>query len=135
MTRNRNEQLKELLSIAIDLKNSGELEVARFILERLAEYNPYDPSVFGLLGIIFWNLKIMDQAEHNFRKTTQLSPHSETASLGLFHSLWEQDKLDKALEEMKRFIRLKPSEEYTLTLEEIKQSMEEAEEIEEHPNG
>jgi hypothetical protein len=38
-----------------------------------------------------------------FRKLVRLSPCSETASLGLFHSLWSLGREDEALEEIKRF--------------------------------
>ena len=40
----------------------------------------------------------------SFRRAVLLSPHSELASVGLFHTLWASGKHDAALKEMERFL-------------------------------
>ena len=56
-----------------------------------------------------------------FKKATELSPQSEKASLGLFHSLWNLDRVNEALEEVKRFQTLSHSKDYDEIVAEIKE--------------
>jgi predicted Zn-dependent protease len=58
-------------------------------------------------------------AEGWFRKSAELAPSSELASLGLFHALVRQRKVDEAFDEMRRYLARKPSAEYTRILAEI----------------
>ena len=60
-----------------------------------------------LLGSLYlFELHQPEKALPCFKKSTELSPKSERASLGLFHSLWSLGKEVEALEEMKRYQRL-----------------------------
>lgn len=48
-----------------------------------------------------------------------LSPHSEMASLGLFHSLWRTDRTDAAFDEMRRFLKSNDSPHYRRLLRDL----------------
>jgi hypothetical protein len=46
-----------------------------------------------------------DLAAQEFAKVIRRKPMDDDASLGLFHSLWSNGKVDAAFEEMKRYFR------------------------------
>jgi predicted Zn-dependent protease len=46
----------------------------------------------------------LEQAIDSFRRATNLAPEMEWASLGLFHCLWNHNKLEEAFAEMQRFM-------------------------------
>jgi hypothetical protein len=48
----------------------------------------------------------------NEQSRVDLSPHSEQASLGLFHSLWCSGKTNAAFNEMRRFVKSNDSPHY-----------------------
>jgi predicted Zn-dependent protease len=59
-------------------------------------------------------------AEGWYRRSMELAPSSELASLGLFHVLVRQRKIDEAFDEMRRYLKRKPSSpEYAQLLVEL----------------
>jgi predicted Zn-dependent protease len=116
--------LKERFERAIKLRDENDLEGALAILLGLAEDYPQIPAVHGMLGHIYRKLHQHSEAAKSFGKATQLSPNSELASLGLFHSLKQLGDEDGALSEMKRFLGHSQSHEYDLILEELESSSE-----------
>jgi tetratricopeptide (TPR) repeat protein len=106
-------ELDQYLEDAIRLKNRKEFQAAVDVLRKAVKKYPQSAAAQGLLGSIYlYELDNAKKAVTCFRKTARLSPHSESASLGLFHALWETDKQAAALEEMKRFQRVSHSKEY-----------------------
>jgi tetratricopeptide (TPR) repeat protein len=89
------------------------------ILEQLEKVQPRSAALYAVLGDTYWELRLMDKAIAAFRFATVLSPKSETASLCLFHCLWELGEYDKAIVEAYRFLRLGDSEDYRAILMEI----------------
>jgi lipoprotein NlpI len=73
---------------------------------------PRAAKLWGYLGFLYGEAGEHAQAVRAFRKTTTLSPHSEKASLGLFHSLWNVGKIDAAFDEMRRFVKSNDSPHY-----------------------
>jgi len=73
---------------------------------------PDSASVHAILGEIFWEQHNLDEAIASFSKAVELSPKSELASLGLFHTLWESGQRQRATEEMNRFLALSKSAQY-----------------------
>jgi tetratricopeptide (TPR) repeat protein len=71
-----------------------------------------------LAGIYLFQLHDAPSAERHFRISTRFSPSSELASVGLFHALINQRRVDEAKAEMRRFLARKPSPEYQRILEE-----------------
>lgn len=115
-------RLKVLLQQAIDLKNAKDYAAAiRVLADSIREYPKCAPA-HALMGSIYLHkLKQMSKAVDCFQKALHLSPKSEGASLGLFHSLWEANRQVEALEEMKRFQAVSHSKDYDEILAEIKE--------------
>ncbi len=109
----------EAFSEAIQLRDAGDLRGALTLLRELSQTVHDSAALFAVLGGIYWELKELDEAIECFLKATELAPRSETASLGLFHSLWQQGREAQALDECKRFMELSDSEDYRSIIAEI----------------
>jgi Tfp pilus assembly protein PilF len=72
-----------------------------------------------MIAAIQYEMDDLEGATENFRRATQLSPKSELASRGLFHSLYGLGKFSEAFDEVARYRSLKRSSEYELTLDEL----------------
>jgi len=109
---NKPPKLDEEISNVIKLKKSGDFDDALKIAEKLFVKYDYIGSVCGLLASIHFELDHFDEAAKVYKKAITISPKSETASLGLFHSLWHVGDTDGAFEEMKRYMTIAKSDEY-----------------------
>ena len=78
--------------------------------------------VLGVMGHIYYKLKDFEKALDCYEKTVSLSPKSELASLGLFHTLWDMERERDAFEEAKRFLSIRESKEYFQLIEEMRES-------------
>ncbi len=115
----KKQQLNELLQTAIDSYHAGRLDEAIHCLVRNANDFPKAPRLWGYLGFLYTEAGDDSKAAHAFRKTVTLSPHSEQASLGLFHSLWRTDKTNAAFDEMRRFVKSNDSPSYRKLIREM----------------
>ena len=106
-------ELNEKMEKILDLRKLAKYEEAIINAENLANNYPEIASVFGLLASLYFELDRYEEAALAYQKATELSPKSEMASLGLFHSLWQLERNDDAFEEMKRFMAISASDEYT----------------------
>ena len=61
--------------------------------------------------------KSFARAEEHYGKAAAIQPGAELFSLGLFHALVHQQNWRAALDEMCRFLALRPSEEYGFLLQ------------------
>jgi predicted Zn-dependent protease len=111
--------LKGRMNRALKLVSAKKYQKAKELLLALAEQNGESASVFGILGDVNWHLGALDEAIQSFAKACALSPKSELASLGLFHTLWESGQTGPALKEMERFLSLSRSPEYAKLLGEL----------------
>ncbi len=107
------DEFKTLYAEAFGLKKARNYVEARAHLKRLALERPDYASVRGVLGGVLFELHEFREAAEEFRATTRLSPRSELASLGLFHSLLRMGDRAAAIAEMQRFTSLRESPEYT----------------------
>jgi predicted Zn-dependent protease len=107
------------LNQALKLRSAKRYDKAKEILLALADENENSASVFALLGDVYWRLNSLDNAVQSFTRATKLSPESELASLGLFHTLWESGCKGLALNEMQRFLSLSRSAEYAKLIREL----------------
>ena len=114
------ENLRPEFDEAVKAKESGDLLRARQILLQLHQSDPDSTAILAVLGHACFKLSLFDEAIEFFRKATLLTPHSEAASLGLFHGLWQADRTDEAFDEMRRFLSEYESEEYTKLLANLK---------------
>ncbi len=104
--------IKPRFDRALRLRDEGRTDEAEAILSALAEEHPAVAAVHGMLGDLQERLGKRAEAAESYRRATELSPGSELASISLFHLLYEQGDLDRAFEEMRRFRRRGPSQEY-----------------------
>ena len=119
MNNSANHLVKAKLTQAIKLNRMGKQSSALRILEPLARSHPRSAPVQGYLGGIYFDAGRIDEAVECFRRASTLSPRSELASLGLFHSLWAAGERNKALAEMRRFVSIAPSAEYARLIEDL----------------
>jgi len=107
-------EFSKLLGMAIHFRDNQEYQNALLILRKLARIRPHSASVHGILADVQWRLGHLERAVQSFKRATKLSPKSELASLGLFHTLWESGQIDRAKAEMKRYLANADSKEYAL---------------------
>jgi len=89
---------------AFDLKNAGNYAAAVQMLEEVIEKNPDSAVEQSLLGsFYFCFLQAPRKALPHLKMGVRLAPRSEMASLGLFNWLWDMNRREEALEEIKRF--------------------------------
>jgi predicted Zn-dependent protease len=104
---------------AISLKEKQQYAQAQQALEQLALRQPKSAALRAVLGDVYWKQGMLDKAIEAFRVATVLSPRSETASLGLFHCLWQSGQQAAAIAEAKRLLRLRDCEDYRNILSEL----------------
>ena len=105
MTSTGSLQLNGLLQRAIDAFHAGQVQQAIELLTTHAGEFSDAPRLWGYLGFLYGEAGDDGKAARALRRATLLSPHSERASLGLFHSLWRHGKVDAAFREMRRFVK------------------------------
>jgi predicted Zn-dependent protease len=103
---------EELFKAALRHRDRADYEKALVILQQLSKRRPRSASVHAILGDVYWRQKRLKEAVGSFRRATKLSPNSELASLGLYHTLLESGREKAARAEMARFLALAPSKEY-----------------------
>lgn len=92
---------------AMDLRESKPYE-ALAIFKNLDEKYPNEAVIKGIIASVYFTyLKRFDEALPYARNAVSLSPRSELASLTLFHTLSNLNFEAEALEEARRYVRLK----------------------------
>jgi lipoprotein NlpI len=119
MALTKQEPLHALMQRAIDSYHAGRLGEAIAELAQNARRFPRAAKLWGYLGFLYGEAGENSKAVQAFRKTAELSPHSEQASLGLFHSLWRVGKTDAAFNEMRRFVKHYDAPRYRKMLREM----------------
>jgi len=119
-TGNDNPRLGEAINRAIELDETGQTSAALQILAKLAVEFPRAASVRAYLAWFSLHAGRSTEAIRHARRAVGLAPTSEKASLVYFHSLWKAGRLKQALAEMKRFLRIHPSNEYSKIIKDWK---------------
>lgn len=120
-------EARKVFDEAISLCRKGQNSDAASLLDELTRRPTFSEeprqaraAVHGYLGGIYLHsLDDPGSAEWHYRKSSTLSPRSERASLGLFHSLIGQRRVAEALEECRRFLEGSESAEYRQLLQEV----------------
>ena len=115
---NSEARIEEAIKHAIDLHASDQTKLAVQELSALIAEFPTEARLHSYLAAFLWRSDRFDEAVEPARQTTLLSPMSERASLVLFHVLWKIGQRVEALEEMKRFLKISPSEKYSKMIKE-----------------
>ncbi len=110
----------EAFERAVELVKTGDLDEAEQLLTSLASAGDYQYEARKVLGTILLRTGRFDQAVDCFAELISESPGSESASLGLFHALWELGKTDEAFAEMRRYRATHESMEYRRLLRDLK---------------
>lgn len=113
------EKYKKQFSEAVKFREAGQFECAKKILLDLQEKDPKSTAILAILGDVYRDMRLLEEAVSAFKRATQLSPTLEAVSLGLFFCLWQLGKREEALEEVKRFQSLSDSEDYREIVKEI----------------
>jgi len=80
------------------------VETAIRELKAISRKYPKSSRPLLLLAAIAFEAEMYLEAGKAFEKLITLRPKSNMISLGLFHSLWGQERFGEALEEIKRFL-------------------------------
>jgi predicted Zn-dependent protease len=112
-------EMDRRLNAAIQENRAGRHAEAIALLNPLAAEYPKSAAVVGYLAGVYFGLNNYVKAEKSFRKASRLSPKSELASLGLFHSLWNLGRRREAFREMRRLLKVTDSEEYKMLLRDL----------------
>jgi predicted Zn-dependent protease len=112
MALTKEQKLHDMLQTAIDAYHARRIDAAIHHLSEGASAFSKSARLWGYLGFLYAEARQDGKAAQAFRKSTRLSPRSETASLGLFHSLWRTGNTDAAFNEMRRFVKLSDSPQY-----------------------
>jgi predicted Zn-dependent protease len=104
---------------ALRSRDQGDYAAAQAALEELLPERPGSTALHAALADVYWEQGKLPEAVACFRRATTLNPTSETASLGLFHCLWEMGRQEEALGEMDRFLKVADCPDYREILAEI----------------
>ncbi len=120
MTKNLfTKEEESILDEGFRLKNLENYAEALNIFSSLESKHPNSSILNGIIASCYFFLEDYKGAEIYFKKTVALNEKSELASIGLFHSLRDQEKFKKALTEMTRFLSENEPINYKITIEEL----------------
>ena len=118
-------RVMEVIRHAVEADEQNDTAFALKIMTAVAEEFPGLAIGHGYLGWVLSRSERYREAVEHGRVGIQLSPKSERVSLLLFRVLLAAGERDLAFEEMKRFLAVGKSEEYSKMLEEWKESSDE----------
>lgn len=104
-------------AISLNSKNLF-IEALSILLEIEAKYKK-SSMINGLIATSYYHAKEYGMSAEYYKRTIELNPRSELASLGLFHSLWEMKNYSGAFKEMDRFLSSNEANTYKVTLKEL----------------
>jgi tetratricopeptide (TPR) repeat protein len=114
-------RVMEVIRQAVELDQQNDTAFATQILTAVVAEFPGLAIGHSYLGWILSRGGRHREAIEHGRVAVQLSPQSEKASLALFRVLWGAGERDLAFEEMKRFVAIGHSDEYSLMMKEWEQ--------------
>lgn len=103
---------EDLFDGALLLRDQGEGAAAIAMLERLLLEPGLEDRLAAHALVQLGGLRGFAAGEREYRRALELRPRFALASLGLFHSLVDQDRWPEALDEVLRLLALAPSPEY-----------------------
>ena len=112
-------QLRAAVDTALKLGRAGRHREGTAALIPLARAHPQSGAIRGVLGKLFYESGDYRASAQWFRQTTRVTPTSELASLGLFHSLWNLNRHREALAEISRFLSVAECADYDAILHDL----------------
>jgi tetratricopeptide (TPR) repeat protein len=102
----------DLYMKALELRKQGKIEDSFQILLDLNLRSPNEIRVSLLIGTILSEQGRKDEAIVTYQQAIELWPQDSSASLCLFHSLWDSKRYEEAFLEAVRFDQMNNSIEY-----------------------
>ena len=112
---------KAIFAEANKLKNEDRYFEALELLKQLLPKYPDNFTLLTVAGHVNWELGNLEIAVELFQSAIKGNPDNEAVSLGLFHCLWELDRRDEALKEIRRFMTISYSQDYVDIIAELHQ--------------
>jgi tetratricopeptide (TPR) repeat protein len=106
-------RVPEAIKQALQLHSNGQTELAVEQLAALLAEFPAVGSLHGYIALFLYFSGQLDKAIEHAVQAVVLSPRSELASFIYFRVLWKAGRHVEALDEMKRFLTIKPSRIYS----------------------
>jgi predicted Zn-dependent protease len=106
------DNVSKAIADALALKSTGQAGLAVQRLLPLIEEYPELTIVHACLAFMLSCSGAHEEAIERGRKAVQMGPTGEKTSLVLFHVLYTAGRRTEAVEEMKRFLAIRPSKEY-----------------------
>lgn len=98
------ENFEQKLHNARSLSEAGQHEDARMCLLEALKEEPNSKSALIMLGGAYFAMEKYSEAEMVFERLVLMEPGTGRYSIALFNSLWNMDRREEALEEIKRFM-------------------------------
>jgi predicted Zn-dependent protease len=114
-------RVMEVIRHAVELDENGDSAFATQILRAVVQEFPGLAIGHSYLGWILSRGEEHREAIEQGRAAVQLEPASERVSLLFFRVLWSAGERDQALSEMRRFVAIGHSEEYSRMMTEWEQ--------------
>ncbi len=111
-TGNDHPRVVATINQAVEFAANGQTSAAVQLLTTLLADFPVAPSVHAYLAWFLSEIGRDDEAIRHSQEAVNISAQSERVSLIHFHVLWKAGRHTEALDEMKRFLAIRPSEEY-----------------------
>ena len=104
---------------AVGLRKEGRDIEAVIILRQIVDLHPDLAAAHNFLGSILWKKGDLDEAITCFIQAVKNAPKWELASRALFHTLYEKGQKDRAFAEIRRFLSVSDSKEYSQILNDL----------------
>lgn len=98
------ENIEQKLHNARSLSEAGQHEDARMCLLDVLKQEPDHQAALIMLGGAYFAMEKYSEAEMVFERLVLMEPGTGRYSIALFNSLWNMDRREEALEEIKRFM-------------------------------
>ena len=102
--------LEKIINNARTLAEAGKKEEAQMCLLAVLKEEPDNIAALLMLGGAYFIEHNLKEASIVFERLVSIDPGSGQYSIALFNALWQQQKAEEALEEIRRFISVADKE-------------------------
>jgi len=118
--QDRNVSIADAIKFAAKLRKSGDIEAADNYVSSCLEEHPDSAALHAYLAASLSLMGHLDEALVHAERAVLLAPKVEKWSIVLTRTLWKAGRHDGAFEEMKRFLKIRPSKVYSEMIKEWK---------------
>lgn len=109
--------IEKILNNARSLTEEGKKEEAQMCLLAVLKEEPDNIAALLMLGGAYFVDRNLKEASIVFERLVSIEPGSGQYSIALFNALWQQQKTEEGLEEIRRFISVANKESEKDTVE------------------